>query len=95
MTLVSTPDCLYDESDTSQGAVEEYWSWASAIQQIHVTRILDPRLMMFRHSVVALAYYDEDGDRLQRRKDGKRDIPRALLHMRWKVGLLQDSVFEV
>lgn len=24
---------------------------------------------MFRHSVVALAYFDEDGDRLQRRKD--------------------------
>eukprot|EP00437_Effrenium_voratum_P055330 CAMPEP_0181534576 /NCGR_PEP_ID=MMETSP1110-20121109/73815_1 /TAXON_ID=174948 /ORGANISM="Symbiodinium sp., Strain CCMP421" /LENGTH=545 /DNA_ID=CAMNT_0023665937 /DNA_START=46 /DNA_END=1680 /DNA_ORIENTATION=+ len=26
-------------------------------------------LMMFRHSAVALAYYDEDGDRLQRRKE--------------------------
>jgi len=26
-------------------------------------------LMMFRHSVVALAYFDEDGDRLQRRKE--------------------------
>ena len=25
---------------------------------------------MFRHSAVALAYYDEDGDRLQRRKAG-------------------------
>ena len=25
---------------------------------------------MFRHSAVALAYYDEDGDRLQRKKAG-------------------------
>ena len=26
-------------------------------------------LLMFRHSVICLAYYDEEGDRLQRRKE--------------------------
>ena len=36
---------------------------------------------MFRHSLVCLAYYDEDGDRLQRRKE-----PIGSIGSRWALG---------
>lgn len=52
----------------------------------------DLRLMMFRHSAVALAYFDEDGDRLQRRKDLNWSYLWPLANRCYSVGMRQQGM---